>query len=379
MTLDTHRVLETRIDQRSWGRRPVPGALKRMAAKGNVGFDMADALLFIPILTWPIEAFGFELASTWAFLRYAPAISDDNYLSLRHEWGGLDPHQKTVLSDEFGMGVTTAILAEHLAFTDFADTLHALQVAAGKRLRLRPARRGPSKSPDFIVRDARGRLSVLECKGTQTSAKTLEAAVAKGRVQKTNILPIKPNKIRHSLAAGVFVPLEDSEARAVFHVADPPMERSEVPNVSEEQLSHAVGIISLAKQLGASGLPELANILAQPLEEGAAATLRSSVFLTLGAIGVQEDHVFERTLVIPPLGRAFGSERAAEIAFAARVPAELLQRLLEASDLPFDSGSLVDWGTDSRWRGDTTELGRTLYSPAGISFTLEFRPERTTL
>ena len=44
------------------------------------------------------------------------------YLRLRSEWTDIDPYQKTVASDELGIGFTTQLLFEELEFLVFEDT-----------------------------------------------------------------------------------------------------------------------------------------------------------------------------------------------------------------------------------------------------------------
>ena len=62
--------------------------------------------LLIGILTSPPRYSGLSLSNFWAQLRYLPALSRQvPELRLRRLWGDTDSHQKTLLSDDFGMGL----------------------------------------------------------------------------------------------------------------------------------------------------------------------------------------------------------------------------------------------------------------------------------
>jgi len=50
----------------------------------------------------------------WAFVRYFFAVTNDNDLRLTPDFQSIDAHQKTILSDDFGMGFTMHWLAQRL-------------------------------------------------------------------------------------------------------------------------------------------------------------------------------------------------------------------------------------------------------------------------
>ena len=123
------------------------------------------------------------------------------------EWEDIDPHQKTILSDEFGVGFTTYLLCEKLGCIGFADTLYIqkhpdlaryFSVRSSKKI-------GRQKSPDYIAIDDRHDIYVIECKGTQSSYSTLKTSIKKGQEQK-NSIALAPSSVKHSLVAGLFVP-----------------------------------------------------------------------------------------------------------------------------------------------------------------------------
>ena len=167
------------IDTRSWPKSKVPVKLKKLA--GPWVFDLRYALLHTALRTRPPSLNGFDLNNTWAWLRYGHAFTKGRNLRLRREWSDIDPHQKTVLSDELGMGLTTYLLAQKLKFAEFHDTLHFIRsVAPGSLLLKKIAKNGAAKSPDFVGIDKAGNISLIECKGTQSSCRALESALKTG-------------------------------------------------------------------------------------------------------------------------------------------------------------------------------------------------------
>jgi hypothetical protein len=174
--------------------------------------NVLTTLLWIGILTAPPRYRGFDLSTFWAWLRYASAISDHHLgLRLKPIWTEVDAHQKTVMSDDFGMGFSCHYLAEQHGIQAFANTDYLLDALVGVTT-LRPSRRGPAKSPDFIGIDAAGGLHVLECKGTQSSIDYLWTAVENGTSQKNNFTNSTP--FVSCMVGGIFVPQHRSEEEA---------------------------------------------------------------------------------------------------------------------------------------------------------------------
>jgi hypothetical protein len=154
--------------------------------------NVLTTLLWVGILTAPPRYRGFDLSTFWAWLRYASAISDKRSdLRLKPIWSEIDAHQKTVMSDDFGMGFSCHYLAEQHGIQAFANTGYLLDSLVGLTT-LQPSKRGPAKSPDFIGIDAHGKLHVLECKGTQSSVEYLMKALESGINQKNNFTNVTP-------------------------------------------------------------------------------------------------------------------------------------------------------------------------------------------
>lgn len=126
--------------------------------------NVLTTLLWVGVLTSPPRYTGIDLSTFWAWLRYASAISErSSGLRLKPVWSGIDTHQMAVMSDDFGMGFACHYLAEQHGIQAFANTSYLLDSLVGVSS-LRPSKRGPAKSPDFIGIDARSRLQCSNVK-----------------------------------------------------------------------------------------------------------------------------------------------------------------------------------------------------------------------
>lgn len=242
----------------------MPPALMRSLGVREV--DLLHALLFCALWTRPPVSFGFSLADCWAWLRYLPAICSSPELRLREEWTSLDPHQKTVLSGDFGVGFTTWFLHKTLDFRAYADTLWVVNTLAPGNFELAPsAKRGPRKSPDYIAIDGAGRFGVLECKGVQTSHASLVAALERGVPQKQNLRALGSTPLVHSLVAGLFIPQFTNAEFPALVIADPDWD--DVKNMFAEfgkaEIERGVAQIASAKQAAMLELSQTANALAR--------------------------------------------------------------------------------------------------------------------
>ncbi|WP_242370648.1 hypothetical protein [Anaeromyxobacter sp. SG26] len=252
------KTLRVDVDAKSWGAGTPPPSLLGVASAAYK-VDILRVLVQIARCTAPLGGFGFDLSSYWAWLRYFPAIADGSELILRDEWSDIDPHQKTILSDDFGMGLPCTILTDalDLAFicptTYFVDRLatvapaHVQLGAAGKR--------GPAKSPDFLGLDSAGRVHVIECKGTQRRER-LWAAMNDGIPQKRNV-SVLPKKYRgEALVAGLYIP-QHNGGQALCCIADPHEDAPDATKITleegdAERVSWAAEMASTLHLMGAA-------------------------------------------------------------------------------------------------------------------------------
>lgn len=253
------KTIEIRVDQHSWPSSKVPSDISGLPKfwQANIFF----AMLHTAIWTRPPTYTGLHLNDFWAWLRYGRAISTNHSgLRLREEFEELDAHQKTILSDDFGIGFTTYFLVDNLGFTGFANTLHILKLFPELfKINQRP-KRGPGKTPDFLASDKFGNINILECKGTQSSRKYLGTSTAAGIAQKKNLGSLR--LINHCLVAGLFVPKFSDPNDALLLLKDPPPDVLEgFDEIPPNDLKTSISQISLAKHFSLMGLTTTANAL----------------------------------------------------------------------------------------------------------------------
>jgi hypothetical protein len=169
---DLDRNLHIEVDRASW---PNPGPPHYPPTfpiiNGSEVVSIPEILLTIGILTTPTFTSGVSLSEYWAWVRYLHAISSEDDLTLTRGFWDLDSHQKTILSDDFGMGAPVAWLTSRLQLAEICDGRYFIDRLAATTNAIVPkrtAKRGPNKAPDFVFRDVHGVWHILECKGTQS-------------------------------------------------------------------------------------------------------------------------------------------------------------------------------------------------------------------
>lgn len=381
------KYVQIEIDSASWNPpTAVPPnlyALNGTSKKMSVGV----ALLHTALRTRPAISTGIHLADYWAWMRYGPAIDSDPSLGLRNEWEHIDSHQKTVLSDELGMGFTTYLLARALKFKSFADTLRFVNVAyPGKySFGARRSKKGPHKSPDFVAMDSTlnpNSISVVECKGTQNSDDKLIKQLADGVAQKSNISAAGGgvSKINHKLVAGLWIPLR-KHGSAVIRVRDP--DYDELAEVFEaiptERLEPAVVQIDLAKHFALMGLPSIARALAttNTAEADALPDFNHGEAETLAPDPGQSDLTFSTEYLLPGDAARFGDTPVRRARFTMSCPRTLYESLIGSQNLQGTLRRLVADAKKRDWEENFSEDGHgtTLITPLGFTLSLEYLPQ----
>lgn len=269
------RRLTIDVRHRTWpgsGRLPAfPSSFHQGSSRDDI--DVPAMLLVIGYLTTPISVTGVSLSEFWAWVRYLAAISTDPDLRLTEAFADLDAHQKTILSDDFGMGVPVLWLLSRLNFDRIVDGRYfmrriAASVGASQR---RTAKRGPNKTPDFVARDTNGKWHVIECKGTQSGHDYCDRQLGSARpipvggVAQKRSIRFPPNHTGQRLVCGLSIGLEqESESRLT--IIDPEPEKPFELATGQMDLADDAatrGVVS--KALRMSGLEIAADVTASPL------------------------------------------------------------------------------------------------------------------
>lgn len=249
----------------TWPRSVLPPEFSGVAS--NEIIDVVAVLNLIGVLTTPPLSGGASLSELWAFVRYLFATTSDPELRLTREFRDMDPHQKTILSDDFGMGFTMHWLADKLSLVAACDGRYFIENhlhRVGGTYNGGTAKRGLGKSPDFIAWDSFGRFHVIECKGTQSSLQYRNRQLRdSGMAQKRTV--VFPSSLAgERLCAGIFIAGPDGDETSMRIVDPEPEAKYEI---KESQYAESVGAVTqgfLAKQLRTAGFPSAAAAVAYP-------------------------------------------------------------------------------------------------------------------
>ena len=256
----------------TWPRGNMPRVFPRLSRKYQV--DLSEVLLLIGRITLPVMSGGASLSEFWAHLRYMFAWSDDEWMTINSDFYELDAHQKTILSDDIGMGLSLHWLSKRLQLIGICDGRYFIErhlTTYGGTYTGRAAKRGPGKAPDFICLGRGGKFHVVECKGTQTSPSyrdsqlglPMRGGVGAGRAQKRTVT-FPPYYAGHRLACGTYIATDDLE-RTHLKIVDP--EEPPILEVREDNAHSAVDPIArsqFAQMLRAAGFPNSARVTAFP-------------------------------------------------------------------------------------------------------------------
>jgi hypothetical protein len=225
------RGLWVEVDQASWpavGPPDYPAAFPTFNAEEP--FNIPTMLLAIGVLTTPSFTSGVSLSEYWAWVRYLHAIAETDDLRLTRGFWDLDAHQKTILSDDFGMGAPMLWLLDRLQLREVCDGRYFIERLATTTgaVAARTAKRGPNKAPDFVFRDVHGVWHVLECKGTQSGEAYRTRQIGDvgppptgARAQK-RVLTFPPGHTGQRLISALTLSVEEGPERSTLKILDPP-------------------------------------------------------------------------------------------------------------------------------------------------------------
>lgn len=268
------RTLNVEVRDATWpplGTLPTfPGTFHRGEASWDI--NIPSMLLMVGYLTTPVASAGVSLSEFWAWVRYLAAISNQTDMRITDSFSDLDAHQKTILSDDFGMGVPALWLSEKLSLDRILDGRYFMQrfgVASGAT-QPTSKKRGPNKTPDFVARDVTGVWHILECKGTQSSAAYAERQIgeygppASGGIAQKRSIVFPPTHTGQRLVSALQIGIERGESSRLIitdpEPEDPQVIKKEEMDAADDSATRAVA----AKALRLAGFEATASVIASP-------------------------------------------------------------------------------------------------------------------
>lgn len=233
-------------------------------------FDVTSALLMLGSITVP---YGFSSASParfWGWVRYMNAISSSADLRITTPYVDLDPHQKSILSDDFGVAMSVQFFYDKLGgFKSIVDgrqfLLHSGHLMTSGTTKIhKPAKVGARKCPDFVILDNSGKWHVLECKGTQTSKSYRDTQLEKAVAQK-NVIAVQEHIKGERLASGLYIGNDSDGTKSHLKIIDPdPDPLITINENNSVALIKTMRKLSLARAFGVSGFYNLSEEILLP-------------------------------------------------------------------------------------------------------------------
>lgn len=270
------RTLDIYTDDTTW---PATGApsfpTSFTAGVSNYNIAILPTLLLIGQLTTPQIARGVSLSEFWAWVRYLYAVSSDSDLRITKDFANLDSHQKTILSDDFGMGIPIGYLVGALGLVSWSDGRYFMdRMSALMQGPLPvPRKRGPRKAPDFVFMDHAGALHVVECKGGQSGPdardRQLSSITSKGEptggvVQKRMVL-LPAHLQGQRLACGLSIGVSGKPGPSDLKIVDPEFNpQFDLSKADDAVIGDPITRSRLANSLRGAGFALTAAAVAAP-------------------------------------------------------------------------------------------------------------------
>lgn len=236
----------------------------------TVNIDVMATMLMLGSVTTPGGFSSASPARFWAWVRYFAAFATDADVRITTPFADLDPHQKTILSDDFGVALSTMWLYDRLGgVLDIVDgrrflIQYASLISVPPTSRIRKV--GPDKCPDYVVLDKSGRWHVLECKGTQTSAAYRDnEQMGDNALRQKEGIQVTGSVRGERLVAGVFVAAELGDEPSHLRVIDPPaVPLIELGETRKKEAEIAARRLAMSRALGLAGFHRAAEEVALP-------------------------------------------------------------------------------------------------------------------
>lgn len=175
-------------------------------------------------ITTPVIPKLADLSATWALYRYVWVFAPHaRRLSLSSYAKDIDFHQKGLLSDEIGIGMTYWLMFEHFgakAVIDVDVALRHPQIAA--QMGIPAVMRTSGSVPDYIFSLPNGEYAVVECKGSQSGLNTSLNQIRRGLEQVPSIAFTNGQTAQELVVATLL-----SRTESTVYVLDPPADSSD--------------------------------------------------------------------------------------------------------------------------------------------------------
>lgn len=258
--------LNVSIRHKTWPNNAAPRSILNL--HGSQSIDVTAFLLMIGYCTVPAHAARHSINALWAWVRYFGALSTAADFRLSDDFGELDPHQKTILSDDFGMGMSLHLLSTALNFQGFCDGKYFIDRLSPRvrcNITASNAKNGSRKSPDYVGWDRSGRFHIIECKGTQSGVQYSNKQMRDGIPQK-NAIRFARSIRGQSLVTGFQIARADDHVPSRFAISDPEPKTPPL-DIEENEAALATETIArgkIARCLMLAGAPNLSRVVAAP-------------------------------------------------------------------------------------------------------------------
>lgn len=207
----------------------VLGALRGRRSWDIRAIDLLHKIGFVTTPAWVNMA---RLSASWATRRYFWAIGEpvgqQPNLRLSDDARRMDFHQKTLLSDEFGVGMAGLLMEEFFGAGSFVDISIALNDPAAYQ----DIEQEGDAQPDYLMwgDDANSPYYVVECKGTQSSRSESHNQLRRGLEQVPSV--VVGTGPRQVVTVVVATCLLDNSTEVL--VLDPPPDKTDDDRPREE-------------------------------------------------------------------------------------------------------------------------------------------------
>lgn len=350
--LNMYRSLNVQLKPKTWPNNTPPQSLQNLQGMQDV--DIFAFMLMIGYCTVPSHSARHSINALWAWMRYFGALSSDSGFRLSDDFSELDPHQKTILSDDFGMGMSMHLMSRALGLQMFCDGKYFIDRLSHRvrcNITATKAKSGPRKSPDFVGVDGAGKWHIIECKGTQSGSGYGNRQLRDGVLQK-NAIRFAASIRGETLVTGFEIARTDLATSSRFVIRDP---EPEVPplEIEGDEVAQSLETMArgkIARCLTLAGAPNLSRFAAAPFGDNPENLADTEIFQSsrerserFRASGIEEVHR------LTPKDGFFGREATFELPFRIETPKGTFGRARVKTEV---SADVVDyWGTQAQSDG----------------------------